>query len=163
MIREIQKKDIPECRAVIQNSFATVAKDVNITEQNAPRYVAFAMTEQRMLEQYNEGRKMFAYFDGDKIIGFCHIVFWKKDVATLNDLSVLPEYRHRGIAKELVYHSFEYAKQNGATKMNISIVEENTRLKEWYKGFGFKHTHTEKYDFFPFTCGYMTKEFTNNE
>lgn len=158
MIREIQKENIAECVSVIKNSFATVADEFNITEQNAPRYVAFAMNEKRMAEQYDEGRKMFAYFDNNKIVGFCHIVFWGENEATLNDLCVLPEYRYKGIAKELLYHSFDYAKKNGAKKLYISIVEENKRLRAWYEGFGFIHTHTEKYDFFPFTCGYMTKD-----
>ena len=39
--------------------------------------------------------------------------------------------------------------------MNIGIVEENQTLKKWYESFGFKHIKTQKFDFFPFTCGYM--------
>lgn len=159
MIKEISKNDLDECAKVIRESFKTVANEFNITEDNAPTYVAFATTEAKLSKQYDEGRKMFAYFDNGKIVGFYALSFSEKE-CELNNLCVLPEYRHRGIARELIYHSFEYAKQNGATKMNISIVEENTRLKERYKGFGFKHTHTEKYDFFPFTCGCMTKELT---
>lgn len=158
MIKEISRDNICECTKVVIESFSTVANEFNITKQNAPRYVAFAMSEKRMTEQYDEGRKMFAYFDDDKIVGFCHIVFWRENEATLNDLCVLPEYRHKGIAKKLLYHSFNCARKNGAEKLNISIVEENKRLRDWYEGFGFIHTHTEKYDFFPFTCGYMTKE-----
>ena len=42
--------------------------------------------------------------------------------------------------------------------MNLGIVEENTRLREWYARYGFVHTGTKKFDFFPFTCGYMTRE-----
>ena len=38
-----------------------------------------------------------------------------------------------------------------------NIVEENKVLKEWYKSFGFVHIGTQKFDFFPFTCGYMEK------
>lgn len=39
----------------------------------------------------------------------------------------------------------------------IGIVEENIVLKEWYASQGFIHTGTQKFDFFPFTCGYMEK------
>ena len=28
-------------------------------------------------------------------------------------------------------------------------------LRRWYERFGAVHTGTEKFDFFPFTCGYM--------
>ena len=42
--------------------------------------------------------------------------------------------------------------------MNIGIVEENTKLRKWYEQNGAVHTGTKKFDFFPFTCGYMVKE-----
>ena len=35
------------------------------------------------------------------------------------------------------------------------IVEENTVLRKWYERNGAVHIGTEKFDFFPFTCGYM--------
>ena len=34
MIKEIRQKDLAECVRVIRNSFATVAKEFNITEEN---------------------------------------------------------------------------------------------------------------------------------
>ena len=43
------------------------------------------------------------------------------------------------------------------SKIKISIVEENTQLRKWYESYGFIHVKTVKYDFFPFTCGYMEK------
>ena len=46
----------------------------------------------------------------------------------------------------------------GRNKMNIGIVEENTVLRKWYEDNGFVHTGTRKFDFFPFTCGYMEKK-----
>lgn len=156
MIKIVEKKDLNECAKLIRDSFATVAREFNITKQNAPRYAAFATTEEKLSEQYDNGRKMYAYFDNDKIVGFFALEFYGNE-CELNNLCVSPEYRHRGIAKELLNHSFNVAKQNGTTKMNISIVEENKLLKDWYIGFGFKPTHTERYDFFPFTCGYMER------
>ena len=42
--------------------------------------------------------------------------------------------------------------------MNIGIVEENKRLRKWYEDNGAVHVGTKKFDFFPFTCGYMKKE-----
>ena len=41
--------------------------------------------------------------------------------------------------------------------MNIGIVEENQLLKKWYESFGFMHIKAIKFDFFPFTCGYMER------
>ena len=42
--------------------------------------------------------------------------------------------------------------------MNIGIVEENTLLRTWYEDNGFVHIGTKKFDFFPFTCGYMKRD-----
>ena len=39
--------------------------------------------------------------------------------------------------------------------MRLSIVEENSRLRKWYEQNGAVHTGTKKFEFFPFTCGYM--------
>ena len=36
--------------------------------------------------------------------------------------------------------------------------EENIQLRKWYEQSGAVHTGTKKFDFFPFTCGYMVKE-----
>ncbi len=161
MIRKIENVDIPECVGVIKESFLTVAKDFGITQKNAPSYVAFATTEEKLLHQLNEeGRHMFAYFNEyNKMIG-CYSLRIQEDCeCELNNLCVLSDYRSKGIGKKLLEHAFAQAKTLGCIKMNIGIVEENTRLKHWYETFGFKHLGTQKYDCFPFTCGYMTKTF----
>ena len=62
-----------------------------------------------------------------------------------------------GIGEKLVKDAFEKAKALGKEKMEIGIVEENVRLRNWYEKLGFIHTGTKKFDFFPFTCGYMEK------
>ncbi len=54
--------------------------------------------------------------------------------------------------------AFVRARELDCSKMNIGIVEENTLLRKWYETYGFVHTRAEKYDFFPFTCGYMEKK-----
>ena len=46
--------------------------------------------------------------------------------------------------------------------INIAIVEENRVLRKWYELNGAIHIGTKKYDFFPFTCGYMKKELQRN-
>jgi ribosomal protein S18 acetylase RimI-like enzyme len=75
----------------------------------------------------------------------------------LNNLAVLPEHRHEGIGAKLLAHAFETAKEQGFTKVKIGIVEENQVLRKWYENFGFVHVGTQKFEFFPFTCGYMEK------
>lgn len=158
-IMEIGKDDIPDCVRVIQESFLTVAEEFGFTQENAPRFTGFAVNEERLIWQYEQdNRLMFKYCADNEIIGYYSLYLKSRDECELNNLCVVPEYRHRGIGEKLLKHAFEAAGELDFNKMLIGIVEENVRLRRWYESFGFEHTGTEKLDFFPFTCGYMEKK-----
>ena len=158
MIRHIEEKNLEQIVRVIHDSFLTVAEEFGITQENAPRYVAFATTVQRLRWQLSEEKRpMFAFFEGEDIIGYYSLQL-QDGGCELNNLCVLPAHRRRGIGRELLLDAFSAAKELNCSKMHIGIVEENTVLKDWYRSFGFVHTGTEKFDCFPFTCGYMEKE-----
>ncbi len=159
VIREIQEKDIDECVNVIRKSFQTVADEFGFTEENAPRYTAFATDARRIRWQMlGEQRPMYAYFDEDSIVGYYSLALQDNNECELNNLCVLPAYRHKGIGEALLLHAFERAKELECKTLNIGIVEENLVLRKWYEHFDFVHLGCKKYDFFPFTCGYMKKE-----
>lgn len=156
MIREVQREDIPECVEVIRKSFQTVAEELGFTEENAPRFTAFATNEERLFQHFdNEHRPMFVFCDKETICGYYSLSIQNSSECELSNLAVLPTYRHHGIGKALLNHAIITAKQMNFTTMNIGIVEENTILKKWYEQNGAVHLGTRKFDFFPFTCGYM--------
>lgn len=159
MIKEMQEKDIAECVNVIKKSFLTVADELGYTIENAPRFTAFATTKDRLQYQLKiEHRPMYAYYDNDKIVGYYSLALQDNHECELNNLCVLPEYRHKHIGAKLLEDAYTKAKIRGAKKINIGIVEENTVLRKWYEDYGFVHIGTKKFDFFPFTCGYMEKK-----
>ena len=159
MIRKVTNNDLVECVDVIKSSFLTVADEFGFTAENAPRFTAFATTKERLQWHFeNEKRPMFVFVKEDKIIGYYSLALQANNECELNKLCVLPEFRHKKIGEKLLLHSFETAKSLGYSKMNIGIVEENQRLRKWYEKFGFSHIGTQKFDFFPFTCGYMERE-----
>ena len=100
---------------------------------------------------------MYGYFENGKMVGYYNLALTSGEECELGSLCVLPEYRHSGIGDALLNDSLERAKSLGVKKMNLSIVEENTVLRKWYEAHGFTHTGTKKFDFFPFTCGYLEK------
>lgn len=158
MIESVRESDLPECVRVIRESFLTVANEFGITAENAPRFTAFAVTEERLRWQYyNERRPMFVFRENGRIAGYYSLSLPEKQICELNNLCVLPAYRHRQIGAKLLEHSFKAAAAQSCTKIKISIIEENERVKKWYASFGFLHLGTEKYDFFPFTCGTMER------
>jgi len=64
MIKEIEKNDIAECVKVIRESFLTVADEFGFSIENAPRFTAFATTEERLNWHLNgEHRPMYAFYD----------------------------------------------------------------------------------------------------
>ncbi|MBO4461126.1 MAG: GNAT family N-acetyltransferase [Clostridiales bacterium] len=158
MIREVTRDDIPVCVDLIKKSFLTVAESYGITEENAPRFTAFATTTERLLQQMDEGRPMYLYEEDGRIYGYYSLFITDNDECELNNLAVLPDFRHKGIGKKLLEHSYKTAREKGCKLMNIGIVEENQPLRKWYEANGAVHVGTKKFDFFPFTCGYLTKE-----
>jgi len=156
MIREVRREDIPECVRVIRNSHRTVADEFGFTPENAPRYVAFATDENRLIwHMEHEHRLMFLDEENGVIRGYYSLLLKQDGECELGNLSVLPEYRHQGIGTELLRHAAGIARERQCGTMRLSIVEENAVLRKWYEENGAVHTGTEKYDFFPFTCGYM--------
>lgn len=158
VIREVGEKDIAECVNVIRDSFLTVANEFGFTAENAPRFTAFATTDDRLKwHMFGEHRPMYAFYDKDSIVGYYSLLLQENNECELNNLCVIPAYRYKGIGEELLKHAFNKAKELNRNIINIGIVEENKVLRKWYESFGFVHTGTKKFEFFPFTCGYMQK------
>ena len=164
MIREVRREEIPACVRVIRESHRTVADTFGFTPENAPRYVAFATDENRLRWHMDgEHRLMFADEEDGVIRGYCSLLLKGDGECELGNLSVLPEYRHRGIGTALLQYSVRTAREHNCRVMRLSIVEENTVLREWYEQNGAVHTGTEKFSFFPFTCGYMRIDLAGRE
>ena len=159
MIREVFHEDIPACVNIIKQSFKTVADEFGFTEENAPRFTAFATSEERLLWHMDgEHRPMYVYEEAGVLCGYYSLLIQENNECELNNLAVLPEYRHKGIGKQLLEHAYSAARDHDCKLMNIGIVEENTKLRKWYEENGAVHLGTHKFYFFPFTCGYMRKE-----
>ena len=162
MIKEIDKSEIAECVSVIRKSFQTVADEFGFTIENAPRFTAFATTEERLFYQLEiEHRLLVAYYDDDgdgRILGYYSLMFLENSECELSNLCVLPEFRHKKIGEALLEDAMSRVRNKECKKMKLGIVEENKRIRVWYEKHGFTHTHTVKYDYFPFTCGYMERD-----
>lgn len=145
------------CLNIIHKSFQTVADDMGLTKDNCPGHTAF-MPLEKLQNQFDNGNAMFLCKHNNAFAGYFSLSVNDTD-AELNNLSVLPEYRHLGIGKELVSYAADYSKNTlGLNKIKIGIIEENTVLKEWYKTLGFVHTGTRKFEYLPFTVGFMELE-----
>ena len=157
-IRPIRADEAALCAGVIRRSFQTVADTFGLTAENAPRFTAFAVTPERIGRQLAEGRPVIGTFEGADLAGCCSLHDLGGGLWELNHLCVLPERRHGGLGGALLRDAFERARALGCVRMTIGIIEENRVLKRWYESYGFIPAGTRKFDFFPFTCGYLEKK-----
>ncbi|MBU3182135.1 GNAT family N-acetyltransferase [Clostridium psychrophilum] len=154
MIRQIERDEIKVCVQVIRKSFETVAQEFSLTKDNCPGNARFVEVE-KLYKQYDAGRPMFAYLDNGIIVGYFSLSKNKGRSFELNNLAVLVEYRHKGYGREMIIFAMDKAREMGSNKMTIGLIEESTKLKNWYSGLGFIHTGARKYKHLPFTVSFM--------
>lgn len=99
MIHQIERNDISRCVKIIRESFLTVAEEFGFTQENAPRFTAFAVSDERLNWQFEQGRPMFVYWEGGEIIGYFSLELKAEGECELNNLCVLPEHRHKRIGE----------------------------------------------------------------
>ena len=157
MIRQVEIFEFPVAAEMIRESFMTIAKEFNITKENCPRHTAFSTTAEELQKNLNWGWLMFGLYEDKQMVGYVSLSKSREtaDVYELHNLAVLPECRHKGYGKELVDFCIDKVKELGGIKITLGMIEENTRLKNWYIQNGFTHTGTKKFDGFPFTAGFM--------
>lgn len=61
---------------------------------------------------------------------------WKKGVIYVDELWVAPEYRRKGIAKQLVKKAFVCQKEEGAVEVRLYVGEDNLAAQGLYKKCG---------------------------
>ncbi len=157
-IRQMKLEEIPVCVRIIREAFTTVAEEFGITPENAPRFTAFAIHEERLRWQFTQEKRLMMVAESvasSDIVGYYSIRPVAGGICELNNLAVVPDRRHQGIGGLLLRDSFCKAKEIGCSILQIGIIEENRLLRRWYENAGFVHVGVKKFDFFPFTCGYM--------
>ena len=154
IIKVNSKEQLAVCLDVIHESFITVADDFGLTKDNCPAHTAF-MPLEKLEDQYADSRVMFFYEHGSKKVGYFSLKE-NGNSAELDNLAVLPSYRHLGIGGEMIDFAKKYARDDlHADKLTIGIIEENAILKNWYENLGFVHTGTKKFPHLLFTVGFM--------
>ena len=155
MIIQVENKEqLNNCLDIIRSSFITVSKEFGITKNNCPSHTAF-MTIDKLEKQFDDGRPMFLSYQDDIPVGYFSLAICNDGEWELNNLAVLPEYRHLGIGKAMVNYAVKMVENYGGNKISIGIIEENTKLKDWYLKLGFNHISTRKFEHLPFTVGFM--------
>jgi ribosomal protein S18 acetylase RimI-like enzyme len=148
-IRDVTPEPLESNAALIRRAYRTVADDMGITLENAPRYTAF-ITDAQLGEERDAGSVFYGLFVEGKQAGFVAVQQDEEGRWHMRRLAVLPEYRDRGLGRQLVEQAIAHARERGATALHIGIVAEQAGLKEWYEGMGFRTYRTFTVDHLPF-------------
>lgn len=156
MIIKIENiKQLKFAQQIIVRSFSTVAQEFGITKKNCPNHTSF-ITLKKLKKQYTDKRNMFLYVKDNKYIGYFSINKKDNGVYELDNLCVLPEFRHCSAGREMIKYAKKYVKDNlNGNKITIGIIDENAVLKKWYETLGFIYSGNKKFDNMPFTVGFM--------
>ena len=158
-LRPIRRDEIPECVRVIRESFMTVAREFGYTKEKSPLFTGYLISEERLYRQFDyEKRPMLCYELGGKIVGYYSLAMPKNGVCEINNLAVLPNFRHLGIGELMVRDAIERMRQAGCKAAFVDIVDENLRLRSWYERLGFRYEKTVRLDGYEFLNSYMLKE-----
>ena len=158
-IRPVERAEIPECVAVIRAAFLTVADELSLSPETSPRFTGFSISEDRLHYHFDVEKRPMLVLASSKILGYYSLAPLRDGVCEINNLAVLPEFRHRGAGSELLADALSRARKLGATAAEVSIVDDNLRLRRWYEGKGFCYIKSEKFPGFAFTCGTMRYEY----
>lgn len=155
IIRRV-RGNLEECAGVIRNAFITVVDEFHLTRENAPTNPAFLGAD-ALEKMRDKGAVMFGAYEGEHCIGFVAAQEANEGTFYMERLAVLPEYRHEGIGRKLMDTVFDYVRENGGKKVSIGIINENTKLKNWYLQYGFAETAVKHFDHLPFEVCFMEK------
>lgn len=156
-IVNIEILELEEALKVVNESFMPVAEEFGLTPENCPTNGAFIRVD-KLLENYKKGNLCFGYYEQDKLVGYSEVSQIKDKEYAIEKLAVLPEMQHKGYGTKLVEHVLDLVKQLGGNAVFVGIINENTKLKEWYVKNGFTFLGSKTFEHLPFSVGFLKSE-----
>ena len=107
---------------------------------NAPKeYWQTDEQSRATLNEWIEQGSVYNIFLDDIYVGFFYIRLGGQNVAWLEDLFILEEYRNKGIGKLAIQKLDELMIARGVVSMFIDVIPRNTSAIKLYKECGFDH------------------------
>jgi ribosomal protein S18 acetylase RimI-like enzyme len=143
---------------LIRRSHATVAEEFALTRENCPSSPAFT-TAPKLVERLTKpGCHCFGLYQDGALAGFAALMpsgSGEGGAYEVTRLAVPPGHRHKGYGRALMDAAIQKARELGARKVDVGIINDNAVLKRWYQSLGFVETATKNFPFLPFTVCYM--------
>lgn len=153
-IREAGAQDIVTLALLVRESNRDVAVKFGLTADNCPKHTS-QCTADWVRADLARGERYFILEQGDAPMACVAYETPTPDLAYLNRLSVLPEYRRRGVGARLVRYVVDLARAAAVETISIGVIGEHAELQRWYRKLGFVDGETRRYAHLPFTVKYM--------
>ena len=155
MIKKITRSELSKCLSIFHSGYETVAVEFGLTEENSPDRGRASLPMEKLIKEFENGTSMFGYYIDDKIIGYLGMKMYEEGICGLDDIIIIPDYRNNGYGKELLDYCKLKAKEFGATKIRLGMIDDNKRLRKWYEDNGFVNIGYKNYEGAPYTVGRM--------
>jgi diamine N-acetyltransferase len=159
-IRDLRSEDdLAACVNLLRSAFGTVAKDFGLTEISAPTNAAFT-TLDNLRTHVQNGLAFYGMFGDASLIGCVAIKQSKADksIFYIERLAVAPEDRHRGHGAKLLSFACGRILARGGKTASIGLMDNNERLKQWYKSKGFAQHDCRRIEHLPFKVCFMSRD-----
>jgi len=153
-IREATPDDSSTIAILVSESNRDVAIAFDLNADNCPKHPSFC-TEVWVKDDFVRGVKYFIHEEDSRPIGCVAYESPSRELAFLNRLSILPEYRKHGVGARLVHHIVEYARSRSINTISIGVIGEHVELQRWYRNLGFIDGETKRFSHLPFSVKYM--------
>lgn len=161
-IHSVEESQLPECLEALHSAFAESAQRYGYTQETYPSSGAY-LTLDDLTVAKARGVHMYAAYVDKRIAGYVQLEKMGNGVYAFRRFAVLPEFQHLGIGRALVSHCRERAAMYGGKKIVLLMINENKKLKSFYKSNGFKVTKVATDDFYPFEYAVMELELADEE
>jgi len=161
-IRELHsEEDLRLSVELLRSAFRTVAKEFGLTKESAPTNAAFT-TLSNLSKHLQDRMKLYGLFYDSELVGCVAIKISKRDNAVfyIERLAVAPTQRHLGYGNKLLLFAIEQIRSRGGTTVSIGLMDNNARLKEWYKSKGFVQHDCRNIAHLPFKVCFMSLDLT---
>lgn len=115
--------------------------DVAIIEKKC---FSMPWSEKSFEDSLKQSYSHFFVAEYDNIIAGYMGVYCVVDEADITNVAVLPEYRRKGIAKKLILHIENMAKDIHVKQINLEVRESNRQAINLYEQMGFKNIGIRK-------------------
>ena len=164
-IRELRSdEELLGCVSLLRAAFGTVAREFGLTEESAPTHAAFA-TPENLRRHLENGMALYGMFCEGSQVGSVAVKKAKgKDaVFFIERLAVEPPERHRGYGARLLQFACECIHERGGTTASVGLMDNNERLKSWYRSKGFVQNDRRRVAHLPFRVCFMTRDLSENK